>query len=867
MAGTGDIYDEFGDWHPGDDRDPDLKFEGKSQPDSSSANWAPYSMAQDWEKEAVILPDHLQIAYGKYLESRSGKEEFKADFESAELAASKLPSKTAVSKGLPTLPDLTGSRNHRPEGLLHRKSSAAIEQSSDDHVRQSVQRVEGLADFKGLDPLLDTESRRRLHRRHTNRDYRQRKSSAEESSVVALDPEIHARQNVEGLEVQTDFENLDALLNPESYFRSLDELEMDMIERCDIRSGFAQDINQTGDMVCDSHTLTVHHRTLLLAIDLLQENGDCQDHVIVFIEDKDREGIIKAVELKVSDIKDFANYVFSTNGSNNFDRYRQARTALLTPFGLNLDEYLFRPVVFRVLLLMGLVSYSGSHCSPLDLSIWDRPIDTVTFPVGLRDLSNPLKHETPLFFRRRHLTCLDSFNGSPVWVFGTSRASDPASLSITVKQFAELWGPAFAIPRNGDFSTLIALKVDGGVIHRVDATESSSGEIPMHFVPTTSMRKEILRGGRCSDHMLYSSTNGETIPDHLQAFPSTAQLIIGHPTPSTTTTTNTVVEQLPSHKVVVSGSESQLLTINEACKLDVHRFGRDNVHKLQPLGTRAEFYVPDEFQAGFNAGQYVTVGYQRVWRRRPGITYKSTLLQYCSNPNAKISPILSLQVGLQFSICTGNARRISLWDALVLSHPDQADELKAMRDAGDSLSLASYIHQLAQTGMDERGHLQLFWPFKPGIPDVFELDVGAPSWTQMLKETRSSTCFALMSSQCLTYRGRDRFAGLQDLRVTRLCNGSASSYAGGLLQTAINLHPWYGASLPLPCGIRLKLSEGCLMMRASALAAYMKNSPLSRINDVVVSARGGRPAQVHAELLDPGRASNRVVPLCIMDDP
>ncbi|RDW86275.1 uncharacterized protein DSM5745_02917 [Aspergillus mulundensis] len=45
----------------------------------------------------------------------------------------------------------------------------------------------------------------------------------------------------------------------------------------------------------------------------------------------------------------------------------------------------------------------------------------------------------------------------------------------------------------------------------------------------------------------------------------------------------------------------------------------------------------------------------------------STLIAYCTGPEAELLPISNQGVGLEVRVCTGNSRRVSLWDATKLS--------------------------------------------------------------------------------------------------------------------------------------------------------------------------------------------------------
>ncbi|EYE98331.1 uncharacterized protein EURHEDRAFT_206435 [Aspergillus ruber CBS 135680] len=57
----------------------------------------------------------------------------------------------------------------------------------------------------------------------------------------------------------------------------------------------------------------------------------------------------------------------------------------------------------------------------------------------------------------------------------------------------------------------------------------------------------------------------------------------------------------------------------------------------------------------FGGGQYVTRGNSKSWKRRPARTYKSAFIEHCTKSDAKVAPLLKLQIGLEISARTWNA--------------------------------------------------------------------------------------------------------------------------------------------------------------------------------------------------------------------
>jgi len=66
-----------------------------------------------------------------------------------------------------------------------------------------------------------------------------------------------------------------------------------------------------------------------------------------------------------------------------------------------------------------------------------------------------------------------------------------------------------------------------------------------------------------------------------------------------------------------------------------------------------------------------SLGASRTWKVRPATSWKASMLLYCAQPGRNIEPLMNLRVGLEWSICTSNARRVSLLDALMLAFPEE----------------------------------------------------------------------------------------------------------------------------------------------------------------------------------------------------
>lgn len=70
-------------------------------------------------------------------------------------------------------------------------------------------------------------------------------------------------------------------------------------------------------------------------------------------------------------------------------------------------------------------------------------------------------------------------------------------------------------------------------------------------------------------------------------------------------------------------------------------------------------------------GKHVTGTTGKTWKKVAAITQKDVLKQPCRKGNTPLMRLLKMSIGLEVSICTGNAERATLWEALCLCHIQQ----------------------------------------------------------------------------------------------------------------------------------------------------------------------------------------------------
>ena len=274
------------------------------------------------------------------------------------------------------------------------------------------------------------------------------------------------------------------------------------------------------------------------------------------------------------------------------------------------------------LLSLAVASFAGSHCSDLGQQMWEDALESFVLDAGS-------DKDTKIRLRRRRLACLDNYIGGPVWVFGTMSANNDkgASLSISIQQFAELWGPLYTIPSL--YGNFLAIQTPGGIMYQ---TNEQAGALPnkrtetlVHWVGTTPPHKT----REPVSHFMTHSKNGETIPEHFEPFSSNNQLLIGQPTSASAGITTMVnkteanskttvshVTKITSHTASLAVNHTSYDSItsskanfatrlehNAGCRFSLDEFGALHSFQLHAAGTHEAYYLPDDFSVGISAGQ------------------------------------------------------------------------------------------------------------------------------------------------------------------------------------------------------------------------------------------------------------------------
>ncbi|KAJ5920587.1 hypothetical protein N7516_011445 [Penicillium verrucosum] len=399
-------------------------------------------------------------------------------------------------------------------------------------------------------------------------------------------------------------------------------------------------------------------------------------------------------------------------------------------------------------LLVGVVSFSGSHVCSFDVNLWRKSVSEI--PVGFG-----------FFFRRRDLACLKDFVGGPAWVLGRSREKSEGirmKVSLTVQDLQELWGPVWLVGGTRENGPII--RTERGFVvplPRHQQSDITGRGVECHWTKTCPLYADAL-----NPIML---TN-------------TSRVLIG-------TTFG--------------------LTVNSQCQNQIGDIQGHFANQLQLPGACNHYYITEGYEVQLIGGQYVTGGIVGKRKRIPATTLKAALISEILDPELDVTPLLKMNIGLEISPCTGNARRLSLWHTLYLSQKSQRPHKLADCKHGigniecieqcwkQSLSnrstagvrcfdcgvantttappaatnfkndisnnnvarsrIVSAIMALQHTGLDPEGNLQAYWPFVETRMTRRIQPSRSSKWFNIIADTRDSATFAVASYHCLELQG------------------------------------------------------------------------------------------------------------------
>ncbi|CEJ56348.1 hypothetical protein PMG11_02556 [Penicillium brasilianum] len=618
-------------------------------------------------------------------------------------------------------------------------------------------------------------------------------SNTSKSSQPSDDDESHSMQtNITRPDQEDEFdldtgiadnEDMEHILNPSAYYRKLDLLERRTAEICGVAG---PEVKQKSAQECKESLQKSRD-----ALQNLMQEGFCGNAMSILVRDQSRPDVAKAVRISLDDIESILTW-FSTSSLRS-----NVRIVTMIPVWLRLQD-LLGPLpdssarselavarledlqFFTEALSIGLVSFSGSHVCRFDEDLWGEDKSKISIGCGYS-------------FALRDLACLKDFVGGPAWVLGKDQPEIPTTglkVSLTVKDLQQLWGPVWLMGGPGDEGVFI--RTEAGYIV----------PLPRHMQADQSL-KEI----EC--HWSSSYTGYET--EHPIQLRSSSRILIGTE-PCTKTGLN----------------------VNEGCRAQIKFLQARILPQLQPSGAHNAYHTLEGWDLTMQAtlGSYVQAGGALKWKRNPARKWKTSIIEKCKYGKPNLRSLLSSNIGLEVSACTGNAHRVTLWDALRLSQTtaktdqepfsqheesppcrhriadpdcikscwtrlfstDDIDSSVNIPPEGDPKRkeylrriIMNSIIALEDTGVDHDNNLQAYWPFTENARthriELSPVSGGFNNWIRVIKDSRDVATFAVASQRCMeVYHGHER-------RCTMPCQVGHHIRQKTTLYTRILLNP------------------------------------------------------------------------------
>ena len=421
---------------------------------------------------------------------------------------------------------------------------------------------------------------------------------------------------------------------------------------------------------------------------------------------------------------------------------------------------------FAAMLSQALILQCDAHIAPQD------PLKEIAISYGAKLIQHTAWVPCALacmgdFIQNRQVWLLTQCCGDKA----SSRDDPPgkAFLKTRICDLAKIWGPIWKVSGIEDQHNGIWYRLPGGYIgQRLEPhLPPESGEFPCHF---STERHDF---GPCPNPHA-------TIPDEM------CYLLIGHSLPTG-------------------------LSFREACKIPFELGLQDFERHLVGTSPPSRYKDSDTLHLGLNQ-----VGAQASWsmqmKLNPGILAKEALLQRWKEDPSMRNPIgLLLWYGLEFSICTRNAKRCRVIDLLrsdviidylefICNATLKKDYMLATFAALKSSEpydlvnlylkheewrielgkiIAHCLELLNGTGIDKAGNLAAF---------VFSRDLNLTeqliiiptkgcTWTGLLKDSSEMATLVVVSTRCLEYPGN----------FGQKCRGRARRLAKSVLETSYSL--------------------------------------------------------------------------------
>jgi hypothetical protein len=394
-----------------------------------------------------------------------------------------------------------------------------------------------------------------------------------------------------------------------------------------------------------------------------------------------------------------------------------------------------------LLLDLAMVSYVGSHGSPFCA----RFLDNNRQIVEVRGVS---EDDFSFSCSMQSLACLHGFlDRTKAWVFEFQsgrqlptqmRAPAPLSILARMEDFADIWGPVWAIP--AEDGQIKQYNVSKGVICKVKGQQNEFHAVQCHWYSWASYHR------RRVSTLLSRSEDLLLDKDDL--------LLIG-----------AVFQQ------------------NRGCRYTLDDYEAEYGGKMGVLGTTPSYWKADSRGLSFGLSKVLGVTVSGSQKLIPQTSIKQHILaKWTNNPTRANPGILNQYLGLEISSCTGNARRISLKTLLLLrtvspllerqipswSTTDWGSNFKAALRSTNTQAIfdvwrhfASNRDQMATlvccalevldtTGRGTDHFLAGF--LHGGQESSVSIDYGRNDWAEFLEDSNLNGVYAVINDVCLECR-------------------------------------------------------------------------------------------------------------------
>lgn len=408
-----------------------------------------------------------------------------------------------------------------------------------------------------------------------------------------------------------------------------------------------------------------------------------------------------------------------------------------------------------------MVSYAGAHCSEFLKSLFPT-IDAIAILALFTDCTKALKKRS-VSFHRCKLQCLDIFHSSKgVWVFCPPycEPSLPLYLSATIDSFSDIWGPLWGLKDKDEPNKYTAYVVGSGTIvswQHHSIFPELIGERFCHWICNEELEDAV------ADRL-----GGESNPKYI-AFGGTEKLLIGAPTSTSATK-----------------SPAEYWTVNPGCTISIAeaRTRLQEAGRLSIVGVSKPYHYNDSNQYQLQVGYSgVNVSATRQYKRVPGQSLKQILVElWAMEPEIRDPKLLEDLHGIEISMCTYNAQRVSLAQVLRLKCMHHLLRELDWQDPGyrteyfltleDTLrpkrlldtqfkekfdyAVMLGLKMLSKTGVDKQDNLRVFLCSTcTPKPELATMVSKEHSWIRLLKDTTTECAMAAFGDSCLEFKYND----------------------------------------------------------------------------------------------------------------